>query len=132
MNSDAARAKVLSRIRAALGVTPQHTGREDEVRRRLEAHPRGTIPDRACQDRVASVALFKAMLVSQGAEDEVVGQRGKRAKVDYAKLLGFDSVSERISGRVDFQDDAIGAKLGAKVGNETGQGELRVSSAPRI
>jgi len=68
MNSDAARAKVLSRIRAALGVTPQHTGREDEVRRRLEAHPRGTIPDRACQDRVASVALFKAMLVSQGAE----------------------------------------------------------------
>jgi hypothetical protein len=41
----------------------------------------------------------------------------KPDKIDYARLLGFDSVRERISGRVDFQDDAIGAKLGAKVGN---------------
>ena len=39
-------------------------------------------------------------------------------EIDFAKLLGFDVVSERISGGVDFQDEAIGAKLGAKVGQE--------------
>ena len=37
-------------------------------------------------------------------------------KIDFAKLLGFDAVSDQISGSVDFQDEAIGAKLGAKVG----------------
>lgn len=37
-------------------------------------------------------------------------------KMDYAKLLGFDGVGGRISGSVDFQNETIGAKLGAKVG----------------
>jgi hypothetical protein len=37
-------------------------------------------------------------------------------KIDFAKLLGFDAVSDQISGSVDFQDETIGAKLGAKVG----------------
>ena len=40
------------------------------------------------------------------------------AKIDFAKLLGFDAVSDQISGSVDFQDETIGAKLGAKVGQE--------------
>ena len=39
-------------------------------------------------------------------------------KIDFAKLLGFDTVSDQISGSVDFQDETIGAKLGAKVGTE--------------
>jgi hypothetical protein len=37
-------------------------------------------------------------------------------KIDYSKLLGFESVEALISGSVDFQDDALAAKLGAKVG----------------
>jgi hypothetical protein len=36
--------------------------------------------------------------------------------IDFSKLLGFDAVSDQISGSVDFQDEPIGAKLGAKVG----------------
>jgi hypothetical protein len=39
-------------------------------------------------------------------------------KIDYAKLLGFDAVSDQIAGSVDFQDETISAKLGAKVGAE--------------
>jgi hypothetical protein len=42
----------------------------------------------------------------------------KPGRIDYAKLPGFASVSERISGSVDFQDETIGAKIGAKVGFE--------------
>jgi hypothetical protein len=42
----------------------------------------------------------------------------KLEKIDYAQLLGFTSVSHWISGGVDFQDETIGAKLGAKVGAE--------------
>ena len=37
-------------------------------------------------------------------------------KIDYAKLLGFDTISDEIVGSVDFQADTIGARLGAKVG----------------
>jgi hypothetical protein len=39
-------------------------------------------------------------------------------RIDFAKLLGFDTVGDEISGCVDFQDDAIEAKLGAKVGGK--------------
>jgi hypothetical protein len=37
-------------------------------------------------------------------------------KIDYCKLLGFESVDGLISAVVDFQDEAVAAKLGAKVG----------------
>ena len=39
----------------------------------------------------------------------------KPAKIDFSKLFGFASVSDRITGSVDFQDEAI-STLGAKVG----------------
>jgi hypothetical protein len=39
-------------------------------------------------------------------------------KIDFSKLLGFAPVSGELSERVDFRDDTIGAKLGAKVGTE--------------
>jgi hypothetical protein len=39
-------------------------------------------------------------------------------KVDYAKLLGFEALRDQVSGSVDFQEDTINAKLGAKVGVE--------------
>ena len=45
----------------------------------------------------------------------------KPDKIDYAKLLGFDAVSDEISGGLDFQNETIGAKLGAKVGNEVAE-----------
>ena len=44
----------------------------------------------------------------------------KSEKINFAKLLGFDAVSEELSGRVDFQDETIAAKLGAKVGKLSG------------
>lgn len=39
--------------------------------------------------------------------------------IDYARLLGFASVSDRLSGSVDFRDENLGAKLGAKVGEKS-------------
>jgi hypothetical protein len=39
-------------------------------------------------------------------------------RLDFTKLLGFDSVSDQILDAIDFQDETIGAKLGAKVGEE--------------
>jgi len=38
------------------------------------------------------------------------------SKMDYSKLVGFELVESLIYGGVDFQDDALAAKLGAKVG----------------
>ena len=39
-------------------------------------------------------------------------------RLDFTRLLGFDSVSDQILDGIDFQDETIGAKLGAKVGEE--------------
>jgi hypothetical protein len=39
-------------------------------------------------------------------------------QIDYTKLLGFASVSDELSKGVDFQDETMSAKLGAKVGLE--------------
>ena len=40
----------------------------------------------------------------------------RKATIDFTKLLGFDAVSEEIKGAVDFQDETVAAKLGAKIG----------------
>jgi hypothetical protein len=55
----------------------------------------------------------------------------KPARIDYAKLPGFASVSEQISGSIDFQDETIGAKIGAKVGAEPPTAEADRQDAPR-
>jgi L-lactate dehydrogenase complex protein LldG len=65
---DQARAMVLARIRAALGVTGADASREAAVEDRLLRHPRGTIPARAQQPLEASIALLGEMLTGQGAE----------------------------------------------------------------
>lgn len=39
-------------------------------------------------------------------------------KIDFGKLLGFDTVGDQIAGNLDLQDATFGAKLGAKVGEE--------------
>jgi hypothetical protein len=40
----------------------------------------------------------------------------KADTIDFAKLLGFDTVTRDLSEDLDFQDETLGAKLGAKVG----------------
>jgi hypothetical protein len=40
----------------------------------------------------------------------------KASEINYSKLLGFESVGDLISGDIDFQDEAVAAKLGAKIG----------------
>jgi hypothetical protein len=37
-------------------------------------------------------------------------------KIDFTKLLGFETISEQASKGLDFQDETISAKLGAKIG----------------
>ena len=44
----------------------------------------------------------------------------KTKTLDFARLLGFDTVSDQISGSLDFREGTIGDKLGARVGPETG------------
>jgi hypothetical protein len=46
----------------------------------------------------------------------------KTRKIEYAKLLGFDAVTDQIAEGVDFSDETIGAKLGAKVGADSEPG----------
>lgn len=38
--------------------------------------------------------------------------------IDFARLLGFETIGDLASDAIDFQDEVIGAKLGAKVGFE--------------
>ena len=66
--SNQARALVLSRIRAGLGVAGRDRTREAAVEEHLRAHPRGTIPARAQAEREALLELMTTMLAAQGAE----------------------------------------------------------------
>jgi L-lactate dehydrogenase complex protein LldG len=63
-----ARALVLSRIRAGLGVSGRDRVREAAVEERLRAHQRGTIPARAHVEPEALLELMTTMLAAQGAE----------------------------------------------------------------
>jgi hypothetical protein len=51
-------------------------------------------------------------------------------KIDYAKLLGFNAVSEQLSEGLDFQDETIADKLGAKVGLEPGGEPAKLTETP--
>ena len=42
----------------------------------------------------------------------------KPEKIDFTKLLGFETVADVLSEGIDFQDETTGAKLGAKVGDK--------------
>jgi L-lactate dehydrogenase complex protein LldG len=65
---DEARDTVLTRVRAALGVSGDETARRAEIAGRLARHPRGTIPSRVPKNTDDCVALLKEMLTSQGAD----------------------------------------------------------------
>ena len=38
------------------------------------------------------------------------------SNIDYGKLLGFQTVSDHLTGTINFKDETLGAGLGAKVG----------------
>lgn len=42
----------------------------------------------------------------------------KHDRIDFDKLLGFGTVSDRIDQSVDLREETVAARLGAKVGTE--------------
>ena len=46
--------------------------------------------------------------------------------IDFTKLLGFNTVADQVSGRLDLQDDTFSDKLGAKIGPPEGHSPPRV------
>jgi hypothetical protein len=51
-------------------------------------------------------------------------------KLDFGRLLGFDTLRSK-SGNVDFQDETVSAKLGAKRGAEPGLSDGSETEAGR-
>ncbi len=89
------RAAVLDRIRAALGVASLDHARRTAVARRLERHPRGTIPSRATRRGEERVALLTDMLTKQGADVSRVPTQ-KEAVGAIASYLGTCNLPPRL------------------------------------
>ena len=51
---------------------------------------------------------------------------GHATRVDFARLVGFASISEHLTGELKFRDETVGAKLGAKVGGEPGSPRSKI------
>jgi L-lactate dehydrogenase complex protein LldG len=66
--SEDARSIVLTRIRGALGITKLDRARRAAMIRRLERHPRGTIPAQAMLSPGGCVSQLTEMLTKQAAE----------------------------------------------------------------
>ncbi|MEX1061129.1 MAG: lactate utilization protein [Methyloceanibacter sp.] len=90
-----ARATVLDRIRTALGVASLDRARRTAVARRLERHPRGTIPSRATRRGEERVALLTDMLTKQGADVSRVPTQ-KEAVGAIASYLGTCNLPPRL------------------------------------
>ncbi len=93
--SDEARKAVIDRIRTALGAASLDRTRRAAVTRRLELHPRGTIPTRASASRDACVALLSEMLAAQGADVRLVAT-GREAVAAIASYLGTCNLPPRL------------------------------------
>jgi len=52
----------------------------------------------------------------ENSADKTASGQGKT--LDFAQLLGFANLAEHIDDTVDFQDETMAARLGAKVGSE--------------
>lgn len=90
-----ARGKILERIRAALGAERLDRARKSAVSRRLERHPRGTLPSRAKGKGDERVALFIDMLAKQGADVRRVATP-KDAVGAIASYLGTCNLPPRV------------------------------------
>jgi L-lactate dehydrogenase complex protein LldG len=90
-----ARAAVLGRIRASLGVASLDRARKAAVERRLQRHPRGTIPARAKRGRAECVTLLTEMLSAQGADVRRIPTR-REAVAAIASYLGTCNLPPRI------------------------------------
>ena len=93
--SDETRKAVIDRIRTALGAASLDRTRRAAVTRRLELHPRGTIPARAAASREACVALLSEMLAAQGADVRLV-TTGREAVAAIASYLGTCNLPPRL------------------------------------
>jgi L-lactate dehydrogenase complex protein LldG len=92
---DEARATVVGRVRASLGVASLDRTRKAAVARRLEKHPRGTVPARAKVSHEACIGLFTEMLSKQGA-DVVRVRTPKEAVAAIASYLGTCNLPPRL------------------------------------
>ena len=101
-----ARKAVLDRIRAALGVASLDRARKAAVARRLERHPRGTIPARAKGASEARIALFTDMLTRQGADVRRVAT-GKETVAAIGSYLGTCNLPPRLRMGTDPALDAL-------------------------
>jgi L-lactate dehydrogenase complex protein LldG len=90
-----ARAKILERIRAALGAERLDRARRSAVSRRIERHPCGTLPSRARCQGAERVALFTDMLAKQGADLRRAGTP-KEAVGAIASYLGTCNLPPRL------------------------------------
>ena len=111
--TDQARALVLSRIRAGLGVAGKERAREEAVEERLRAHPRGTIPARALAGREALLELMTAMLAAQGAEVTPAA-----TPEDAVRAIAADLREHRLPPRLRMGGDAQLAALPWEVAPE--------------
>lgn len=93
--SDEARKTVVDRIRNALGAASLDRTRRSAVTRRLELHPRGTIPARAAGSREACVTLLCEMLAAQGADIRRVASEREIVAV-IASYLGICNLPPRL------------------------------------
>jgi L-lactate dehydrogenase complex protein LldG len=104
--SDRARALVLSRIRAGLGVTGRDQAREDAVAARLRDHPRGTIPARAAASGETLLELMTEMLSAQGAEVTRVS-----SPEDAVSAIAADLAAHDLPPRLRLGEDPLLAAL---------------------
>ena len=93
--AEEARKTVLDRIRAALGAVSLDRARKAAVARRIERHPRGTIPARAKASGEARIALCTEMLSKQGADVARV-RTPREAVAAIASYLGTCNLPPRI------------------------------------
>ena len=96
--SDEARATVMDRIRSALGDASLDRARRAAVTRRLERHPRSTVPSRALLGGEERVALFTDMLTQQDADVRRVATP-KEAVGAIASYLGTCNLPPRTARR---------------------------------
>ena len=101
-----ARKTVLDRIRAALGTTGADRERHAAVERRLQRHPRSTIPARTGVSHEQRIALFTEMLSRQSADVERV-DTGKKAVAAIASYLGTCNLPPRLRMGKDSMLEAL-------------------------